>query len=222
PAGSHRSCCWVGRPACPGWPTSPGHSRCSRPSPRSRSRGRASPARRARRKRGVRSEPRARRAHRRRRLRRGLLLHRRHGRAASLPRRAHAPPRAHQGRQPRARPRGAGAPPARGPPRRARAALRLAARPAGERHRLPARRARRAARGAPRVTMPPVPDLLLALLVLGVAWWPIAARESSTAVVSFVVYGLLLAIVLVRLGAVDVALTEAAIGSALAGAVLLA
>ena len=65
-------------------------------------------------------------------------------------------------------------------------------------------------------------DLLLALLVLGVAWWTIAARESFTAAVSLVVYGLLLAIVLVRLGAVDVSLTEAALGSGLAGAVVLA
>jgi multisubunit Na+/H+ antiporter MnhB subunit len=65
-------------------------------------------------------------------------------------------------------------------------------------------------------------DLGLAVLLLGVAWWTVAAREGFAAVVGFVVYGLLLAIVLVRLEAVDVALTEAAIGSGLSGAVLLA
>ncbi len=67
----------------------------------------------------------------------------------------------------------------------------------------------------------PALDLGLALLVLGVAWWTIAARESFSAAVGFVVYGLLLAIVLVRLEAVDVALTEAALGSGLGGALQL-
>ena len=70
--------------------------------------------------------------------------------------------------------------------------------------------------------MAPWLDAGLAALVLGVAWWTIAARESFAAAVGFVVYGLLLAIALVRLHAVDVALTEAAIGSGLNGAVLLA
>ena len=58
-------------------------------------------------------------------------------------------------------------------------------------------------------------------MVLGVAVWTIAARETFAAVVGFVAYGLLLALVWVRLDAVDVALTEAAIGSGLSGVLLL-
>lgn len=64
-------------------------------------------------------------------------------------------------------------------------------------------------------------DVALALVVLAVASWTIAAREAFTAVVGFVVYGLLLALVWVRLNAVDVALTEAAIGGGLSGVLLL-
>ena len=54
-----------------------------------------------------------------------------------------------------------------------------------------------------------------------VAVWTIAARETFAAVVGFVAYGLLLALVWVRLDAVDVALTEAAIGGGLSGVLLL-
>lgn len=64
-------------------------------------------------------------------------------------------------------------------------------------------------------------DAALALLVVAVAVWTIAARATFPAVLGFIVYGLLLALVWVRLVAVDVALTEAAIGSGVAGAVLL-
>jgi multisubunit Na+/H+ antiporter MnhB subunit len=72
-----------------------------------------------------------------------------------------------------------------------------------------------------------VTDLLLALdaglafLVLGVAVWTIVARETFAAVVGFVVFGLLLALIWVRLLAPDVALTEAAIGSGVTGVLLL-
>jgi multisubunit Na+/H+ antiporter MnhB subunit len=65
-------------------------------------------------------------------------------------------------------------------------------------------------------------DLVLAALVLGVAAWTVAAASAFAAVVGFVAYGLLLALVWVRLAAVDVALTEAAIGSGVTGAVLIA
>jgi multisubunit Na+/H+ antiporter MnhB subunit len=64
-------------------------------------------------------------------------------------------------------------------------------------------------------------DTGLALLVLGVAVWTIAARDTFAAVIGFVAYGLLLALVWVRLAAPDVALTEAAIGSGVTGALLL-
>ena len=57
--------------------------------------------------------------------------------------------------------------------------------------------------------------------MLALAVWTIAARETFAAVVGFVAYGLLLALVWVRLDAVDVALTEAAIGGGLSGVLLL-
>jgi multisubunit Na+/H+ antiporter MnhB subunit len=64
-------------------------------------------------------------------------------------------------------------------------------------------------------------DAGLAVLVLGVGAWTIVARDTFAAVVGFIAYGLLLALVWVRLAAPDVALTEAAIGSGLTGGVLL-
>jgi multisubunit Na+/H+ antiporter MnhB subunit len=64
-------------------------------------------------------------------------------------------------------------------------------------------------------------EIALAAVVLGMAIWTIAARETFAAAVGFVVYGLLLALVWVRLDAVDVALTEAAIGGGLNGVLLL-
>jgi multisubunit Na+/H+ antiporter MnhB subunit len=63
-------------------------------------------------------------------------------------------------------------------------------------------------------------DLGLAAIVLGVAAWTVAVREVFSAVVGYVAYGLLLAIVWVRLYAPDVALTEAAIGSGVTGVLL--
>ena len=65
-------------------------------------------------------------------------------------------------------------------------------------------------------------EIVLAAVVLSVAIWTVAVRETFAAVAAFVAYGLLLALVWVRLGAPDVALTEAAIGSGLTGALLLA
>jgi multisubunit Na+/H+ antiporter MnhB subunit len=64
-------------------------------------------------------------------------------------------------------------------------------------------------------------DTGLALLVLGVAVWTIAARDTFAAVIGFVAFGLLLALVWVRLAAPDVALTEAAVGSGVTGGLLL-
>jgi multisubunit Na+/H+ antiporter MnhB subunit len=64
-------------------------------------------------------------------------------------------------------------------------------------------------------------DIVLAVLVLPLAVLTIAARRTFVAVVSFVAYGLLLALVWVRLSAPDVALAVAAIGSGLSGALLL-
>jgi multisubunit Na+/H+ antiporter MnhB subunit len=65
-------------------------------------------------------------------------------------------------------------------------------------------------------------DAGLVILVLGVAVWTVGAGSAFAAVVGFVAFGLLLALAWVRLAAVDVALTEAAIGSGVTGAVLIA
>lgn len=65
-------------------------------------------------------------------------------------------------------------------------------------------------------------DITLAALVVILALWTVVAHQTFSAVVGFVAYGLVLALVWVRLQAVDVALTEAALGSGLTGALLLA
>lgn len=64
-------------------------------------------------------------------------------------------------------------------------------------------------------------DAGLAVLVLAVAAWTIAARGNFAAVVGFVTYGLLLSLVWVRIAALDVAITEAAIGSGVTGLLLI-
>jgi multisubunit Na+/H+ antiporter MnhB subunit len=65
-------------------------------------------------------------------------------------------------------------------------------------------------------------DAVVAALVLAAAAWTIAARRVFTAIVGFVGFGLLLALVWMRIAAPDVALTEAAIGSGLTGWLLIA
>jgi uncharacterized MnhB-related membrane protein len=64
-------------------------------------------------------------------------------------------------------------------------------------------------------------DLALCALILGVALATVAGRGVFRAVVFFIVYGLLVAVGWVRLGAIDVALAEAAIGAGLTGVLLL-
>ncbi len=61
----------------------------------------------------------------------------------------------------------------------------------------------------------------LALLILALALWTVVARDTFAAVVGFVAYGLLLTLVWVQLHGIDVALTEAALGSGLTGALLI-
>ncbi len=65
-------------------------------------------------------------------------------------------------------------------------------------------------------------DAGLAILVVAVGTWTIAARDTFAAIVGFVAFGLLLALVWLRLAAPDVALTEAAIGSGVTGGLLVA
>jgi multisubunit Na+/H+ antiporter MnhB subunit len=64
-------------------------------------------------------------------------------------------------------------------------------------------------------------DIGLAFLVFALAAWTVFAPGSFAATVGYVVYGLLLSLVWIRLFAVDVALTEAAIGSGVTGILLM-
>ena len=64
-------------------------------------------------------------------------------------------------------------------------------------------------------------DISLAFLVVVLAAWTIQVHDTFSAVLAFVVFGLLVALIWVRLASVDVALTEAAIGSGVTGALLL-
>lgn len=64
-------------------------------------------------------------------------------------------------------------------------------------------------------------DVVLVILLLWLGWRALASADLFKAVVQFIVFGLLLSLAWVRLGAPDVALAEAAIGAGLAGALLL-
>lgn len=63
-------------------------------------------------------------------------------------------------------------------------------------------------------------DLAIGVLLLATALAAVAGRDQFGGVVAFVVYGLLAALAWVRLGAIDVALAEAAIGAGLTGVLL--
>ncbi|MEQ8401979.1 MAG: DUF4040 domain-containing protein [Roseitalea porphyridii] len=63
-------------------------------------------------------------------------------------------------------------------------------------------------------------DLVLCALIVSVALAAIFGRDLFGSVVLFIVYGLLVAMAWTRLGAVDVALAEAAIGAGLTGVLL--
>jgi multisubunit Na+/H+ antiporter MnhB subunit len=65
-------------------------------------------------------------------------------------------------------------------------------------------------------------DTLLGLGLLWLAWQALASTDLFKAIVLFVTFGLLMALVWVRLDAPDVALAEAAIGAGFTGALLLA
>jgi len=64
-------------------------------------------------------------------------------------------------------------------------------------------------------------DGLLGLLLLWLAWSLLASKDLFKAVVLFMVFGLLMAMVWVRLKAPDIALAEAAVGAGLTGVLFL-
>jgi multisubunit Na+/H+ antiporter MnhB subunit len=61
----------------------------------------------------------------------------------------------------------------------------------------------------------------IGILLLALAVWTVAVRDTFAAVAGFIPYGLLLTLAWLVLRAVDVALTEAAIGAGLTGALLI-
>ena len=65
-------------------------------------------------------------------------------------------------------------------------------------------------------------DLTLAAGLLGLALHIVLTREGNGAIIGFIGFGLLLGLVWARLGSVDIALTEAAIGGGVTGMLLLA
>jgi multisubunit Na+/H+ antiporter MnhB subunit len=71
------------------------------------------------------------------------------------------------------------------------------------------------------MTISSIFDIGLVVLILAIGASTIVVREAFAAVIGFVVYGLLLSITWVRLSAVDVALTEAAIGGGMTGMLML-
>ncbi|CAH2602344.1 conserved membrane protein of unknown function [Rhodovastum atsumiense] len=71
------------------------------------------------------------------------------------------------------------------------------------------------------MSLDPVLDAGLALLLLAVAGWTVATRALLASVIGFIGCGVLLGLAWVRLQAPDVALTEIAIGSGVTGVLLL-
>lgn len=65
-------------------------------------------------------------------------------------------------------------------------------------------------------------DLLLVAGLIWLAWQALFDRHRFSAVVHFMAFGLVMALVWVRLDAIDIALAEAAIGAGVTGALLLA
>ncbi|HZX23317.1 MAG TPA: DUF4040 domain-containing protein [Woeseiaceae bacterium] len=65
-------------------------------------------------------------------------------------------------------------------------------------------------------------DLVLVLVLLWVGWAALWSRDLFRGIVLFIAFGMVLALVWIRLGAPDVGLAEAAIGAGLTGALLLA
>ena len=65
-------------------------------------------------------------------------------------------------------------------------------------------------------------DSLLGISVICLAWWTLSCANLFKAIVLFIAFGLLMALLWVRLEAPDVALAEAAIGAGLTGALMMA
>jgi uncharacterized MnhB-related membrane protein len=69
--------------------------------------------------------------------------------------------------------------------------------------------------------IPQIFDFFLVLMIVWLAWRSIADQDLFRSVVNFILFGLLLALAWLRLRAPDIAMAEAAVGSGLAGALIL-
>ena len=65
-------------------------------------------------------------------------------------------------------------------------------------------------------------DGLLGTTLLGLAWGAVFSRELFGSIVTFIAFGILMALAWLRLHAPDIALAEAALGGGVTGALLLA
>jgi multisubunit Na+/H+ antiporter MnhB subunit len=72
------------------------------------------------------------------------------------------------------------------------------------------------------VSLELLPDLILTLLLLIMAWGALYAPQRADAMTLFIAFGIVVALIWARLDAPDLALAEAAIGAGLTGALLLA
>ena len=64
-------------------------------------------------------------------------------------------------------------------------------------------------------------ELLLIFPTLVAAWLAVASADLFRCVVSFMAFGLLMALIWARLGAVDLAIAEAAVGAGVTGGLFL-
>lgn len=64
-------------------------------------------------------------------------------------------------------------------------------------------------------------DAVLALTVIWLAYHSVGSTDLFAAVVLFITFGVLLSLVWVRLGAIDLALVEVAVGAGITGALFL-
>lgn len=64
-------------------------------------------------------------------------------------------------------------------------------------------------------------DILLSFSLVMMAWKALRSKDLFQAIVFFIVFGLLMALVWVRLGAYDIAMAEVTIGAGITGALLL-
>ena len=64
-------------------------------------------------------------------------------------------------------------------------------------------------------------DFLMVVILVWLAWWLLTTEDLFKAVILFIVFGLMAALTYGRLHAIDVALTEAAVGSGITGVLFL-